>query len=229
MAKPLTEQTWRSSSEPRKLLDYVSASCQTTERKPRLWAAACVRFRAWHLLQDIRSRDAIYASEQFAEGLVDGDSLRKIESVAVMVLDSTEGAFQVAATAAAWAASVGQRHLTPTKDAVRVAHIFTDLIARAIAVEGRGAINRSVLGIEKGIQADLLRHIFGNPWRPLVSPAHWSMTIIKLAEAQYEGEDCSMALHDALLEVGKNDFAEHFRESFHPRGCAWLDAILGKS
>jgi hypothetical protein len=82
---------------------------------------------------------------------------------------------------------------------------------------------------EAKTQATLLRHIVGNPWRPLICPAQWSTTIIKLAEALYSGEDCSMALHDALLECGQDTIAKHFRESFHPKGCAWLDVIQGKS
>jgi len=36
-------------------------------------------------------------------------------------------------------------------------------------------------------------------------------------------------LTDALLEAGQDELAAHFRESSsHPKGCAWLDAILGK-
>jgi hypothetical protein len=82
---------------------------------------------------------------------------------------------------------------------------------------------------EAAAHADLFRHIVGNPWRLLAFPAHWPATIVELAEAMYGGEDCSAALHDALLEEGHNEFAQHFREPFHPKGCAWLDAILGKS
>jgi hypothetical protein len=81
---------------------------------------------------------------------------------------------------------------------------------------------------ELAAQANLLRHIIGNPWRPLIFPAQWLATVVKLAEAIYSGEDCSMALHDAFLECGQDSFAEHFRESFHPKGCAWVDMILNK-
>ena len=37
-----------------------------------------------------------------------------------------------------------------------------------------------------------------------------------------------MAIHDALLEEGQIDFAAHFREEYHPKGCAWVYAILGR-
>jgi len=45
----------------------------------------------------------------------------------------------------------------------------------------------------------------------------------------YDGTDAAFALRDAWLEAGVVKFAEHFRDAAHPKGCAWLDAILGKS
>ena len=44
----------------------------------------------------------------------------------------------------------------------------------------------------------------------------------------YAGEDCAFALHDALLEDGKPGLARHFMTPEHPRGCKYLDLILGK-
>jgi hypothetical protein len=63
----------------------------------------------------------------------------------------------------------------------------------------------------------------------LVVPALVPSSVIGLAKAMYSGEDCSFALHDALLEADLPEFAGHFREANHPKGCAWLDALLGKS
>lgn len=83
--------------------------------------------------------------------------------------------------------------------------------------------------VEHAAQADLLRHIMGNPYRPLAFPAHWPEPVVRLAEGVYAGDTCAFALHDALLDGGFADLAEHFLESFHPKGCAWLDAIMGKS
>jgi hypothetical protein len=45
----------------------------------------------------------------------------------------------------------------------------------------------------------------------------------------YAGEACHFALHDALLEAGHPELAEHFREEKdHPKGCWVVDLIVGK-
>jgi hypothetical protein len=72
------------------------------------------------------------------------------------------------------------------------------------------------------------RHISGNPYRPYRAPAHWPRTVVQLAEALHNGQDCGFALHDALLEAGHTELAEHFRqEQSHPKGCWIVDMILG--
>jgi hypothetical protein len=63
----------------------------------------------------------------------------------------------------------------------------------------------------------------------LGSKHHRSSTVTQLAESLYAGEDCAFALHDALLEAGHAELAQHFREEkWHPKGCWALDLILGK-
>jgi len=82
----------------------------------------------------------------------------------------------------------------------------------------------------RGAFAQLLRHVIGNPFRPHpASPSSWPSPVVKLAEAMYAGEDCSFALHDALLEAGHPELAEHFaKEHWHPKGCWVVDMILGR-
>jgi hypothetical protein len=91
------------------------------------------------------------------------------------------------------------------------------------------AARKSALRIEERKQAALLRHIIGNPFAPLPSKHGLPAVVTQLADALYQGSDCAYALHDALLEAGHPELARHFREeAWHPKGCAWLDAILGK-
>jgi hypothetical protein len=78
-------------------------------------------------------------------------------------------------------------------------------------------------------QAVLLRHIIGNPFEPILLTAHFPETVGQLAQTLYQGEACHFALHDALLDAGHGELAEHFREPYHPKGCWAVDLILGKS
>lgn len=78
-------------------------------------------------------------------------------------------------------------------------------------------------------QCDLLRHFIGNPFCSCPQLTQWPLIVFELAEALYDGEDCAFALHDALLEAGHAELAQHFRdEKWHPKGCWALDLILGK-
>jgi hypothetical protein len=46
----------------------------------------------------------------------------------------------------------------------------------------------------------------------------------------YDGADVRLVLHDALLDAGHAELAEHFaKEEWHPKGCWATDAILGKT
>ncbi len=92
------------------------------------------------------------------------------------------------------------------------------------------AARKNALRVEERKQAALLRHIIGNPFAPLSSPRRLPRVVTQLADALYRGSNCTYALHDALLDAGSSELAAHFREAgaWHPRGCAWLDAIIGR-
>jgi hypothetical protein len=105
--------------------------------------------------------------------------------------------------------------------------------AEHAAREAVSAIERTVGWLErrekeKVAQAELMRQIFGNPFRPYPAPPSWSAPVVKLAEALYAGEDCAFALRDALLEAGHPELAEHFRDKDYQKGCWALDLLLGK-
>jgi hypothetical protein len=77
--------------------------------------------------------------------------------------------------------------------------------------------------------AALLRHILGNPFRIHLRPAHLAPVVMQLAESLYNGADCCFALHDALLEAGHPDLAEHFMQATsHPKGCWVVDLLRGE-
>jgi hypothetical protein len=83
-------------------------------------------------------------------------------------------------------------------------------------------------------QADLLRELIGNPFRPVaLGPAQRTPTVASLAAAIYEESafDRLPILADALEDAGCADRAllDHLRGGGpHVRGCWALDLILGK-
>lgn len=79
-------------------------------------------------------------------------------------------------------------------------------------------------------QARVVRHMFGIPFKPYPAPESWPSTVVELAQALYDGHDNRLILADALEECGHQELAQHFRvETWHPKGCWAMDAILGKA
>jgi hypothetical protein len=188
--------------------------------------------RVADFLVDPRSCDALEVAEQYADGLVDNKQLAKAEAdataAAQLTFDFRSSALDTAlpanraATDAAWAVcGVVRGHLSvATEFAVRAAAASIDNGADATwAVKTLGA----------DTQVKLIRHVIGNPFGAYQAPTSWPTTVVTLAEALYRGADAGFALHDALLEAGQPELAEHFQtETRHPKGCWALDVILQK-
>jgi len=87
--------------------------------------------------------------------------------------------------------------------------------------------------VARAPQSDMLREVFGNPFRaPLTPDADWlTSDVVSLAEAIYDEQafDRMPVLGDALEEAGctEADILAHCREpGEHLRGCWVLDTIL---
>ncbi len=85
--------------------------------------------------------------------------------------------------------------------------------------------------------ADLLRDVFGNPFRPVAIPPawlHWNNgTVPRLAQAIYDERRYQNLpiLADALQDAGCTDetiLAHCHSPTSHVRGCWVIDALLGK-
>jgi hypothetical protein len=81
----------------------------------------------------------------------------------------------------------------------------------------------------------LLRDIFGNPFRPVAfDPAWRTSTVVALAQQMYDSRDFGLMpiLGDALQDAGCDsaDILDHCRgDGPHVRGCWVVDLVLGKS
>ncbi|MFL5341777.1 MAG: hypothetical protein ACJ8F7_16655 [Gemmataceae bacterium] len=147
-------------------------------------------------------------------------------------------------------------HLAGT-DTLRVAEAAAEgVVALAGAYDARGAIACAFCCVEaigalsgswniEGIrerellaQAQLVREVFGNPFRPVAIDPDWLTwrdgTAVKLAQTIYDDKrfDIMPILADALHEAGctNDEILKHCTEpGEHVRGCWVVDLILGKS
>jgi hypothetical protein len=166
-----------------------------------------------HLIPDSRNRRVIEQAERFADHLASRKEL-----------------------AASRAAAPGTSSDDGKSTSLARAVIYCAAPKSMQAVYGT-LNNLEVLAVRSGCGEDenralanLFREIAGNPYRRPAVQAHWPATVMQLAEALYAGNDCAFALHDALLEAGLTEFAEHFQMPghWHPKGCWAVDMILGK-
>jgi hypothetical protein len=181
-----------------------------SDRKLRLFACACCR-RMWHLLTDKRSRKAVEVAEGYADELTSREELDAMRGAAGDAWRDTVPAAARIAACHALEATVRN----PAKGAARIA-----------ARDPAGAV-----------QTDLLRDLFGNPFRLVALDPSWlgwnGSTVVRLAQAIYEDRafDRLPILGDALEEAGctDQDILAHCRgQGEHVRGCWVLDLVLGR-
>src|SRR5262245_14408171 len=99
----MTEAEWLNCTDPGAMLNCLRESGRASERKLRLFAAACVR-RVWDQLAGARSRHAVETSERYADGVAGKTALADAERAAWEAVGVAEGDAWVAAKAAAWTA-----------------------------------------------------------------------------------------------------------------------------
>jgi hypothetical protein len=110
-----------------------------------------------------------------------------------------------------------------------------DSLVRNIIGQLPSTSDRSAASEERACQSELLRDIFGNPFRAeSVDPAWLNRTVVNLAQGIYEehGFDRLPILADALEEAGcvSQEVLQHCRnQGEHVRGCWVVDLILGKA
>ena len=220
----MTESDWLTCTEPEMMLRHVRS--RLSERKLRLFACACCRR---DMPTHPESRRALEVAERFAEGQASRSDLAQAWLAA--------SPKPVRFTAGGLAARDAARH-TVDRTALVVAVLDAAMevayrSAWTAAGDRTGGERLSAWdtgrAAERQAQADLIREIVGNPFRRIALPAQWPETVVSLAAAMYAGEKCAFALHDALLEAGCGELAEHFLQGQHPRGCWAMDVMLGKS
>jgi hypothetical protein len=249
----MDEQEWLAGPDPDKMLHYLQTSA--SERKLRLFAVACCR-RIWHLMSDERSRQAVEVTERHIEGRASDDEWKTASAAARRAWGDTSALFSPELY------GLPEKRLTPEEFAkVGVLHSTTSAshalgfdavhaipghwgraMAHNVVRETARAVHEDYPRSPEGpFQAELLRDIIGNPFRPVaIDHALRTPAVLALATAAHDNRilpagtldpERLAVLADALEESGCDnpDILGHLRgPGPHVRGCHVLDLLLNK-
>jgi hypothetical protein len=212
----MTEAEWLSGTDPFVMLEHLVRSGLGSERKLRLYAAACCRDR-WDMLNEV-GRAAVDLGERFADGEVAEETLQDAyRNVLADLADSDEQSMSEAVYGV-----VAVAYLEP-----HAPYSFRR-VSRAFRCFSNSDYSP-------------LCDVFGNPFRPTPNRDVLSPTVVTLAQAAYEDRALPngrlmgasfLVLADALEEAGCRDslVLRHLRQAlWHYRGCWVMDWILGRS
>jgi hypothetical protein len=174
------------------------------------------------LLRGDWALDCLAAVEEYADGVIGRSGLRERRVVAGPAPPNLSHP-----PTQALAAAAHELRLDPGE----VAGLAADSVADTQAPMGSWQAVRSA---EQGAQADLVRDMFGNPFRPTTFNPDWlTSNVVSLARGVYEERavDRFPLLMDALMDAGcaSNEVLEHCRgPNTHVRGCWLIDLLLAK-
>jgi hypothetical protein len=221
----MTEQEWLACNDPHPMLAFLRG--KASDRKLRLFAVACHR-RIWHLVSDqADGRKTLEFAERFADGLATTNELHgrawgKPGSAFSVVLykawEAAENSLQFGAgivKEAVLRMDDPEKH-KKWKDAFHAAWDNNSLgeamrIADAAMPGEWVAKGRSAWTEERAGQCQVIRDIFGNPFRPVALDPAWLAwndgAVRKMAQAVYEDRafDGLPLLADALEDAGCTD------------------------
>jgi hypothetical protein len=246
----MTEAEWHAAEEPHEMLTFLDNRIFETEgevesedaaewwagRKLRLWAVACCR-RIERLLTDKRSRAGLDALERYVDGKRGEKAFRTaIDKAARVTWEYSANAPGCECNAATAACSAMQDIQDEFTDAREAAGWVVDAVAAEVPDEqARAEDYAAIRAAEERAQAELVREVFGNPFRPVaLAPAWLTSDVRALARAIYAERawDRMPILADALQEAGceNEDVLAHCRSATapHVRGCWVVDLLLGK-
>ncbi len=197
-------------------------------RKLRLFACGCCRL-IWSHLSDARLKAAVAAAERFADGSGTATELEAVGTAAHNTIARNSRGF-------------GE------DDPDAQLHTAIEMVTSATAAKPLSAALGMTMfpfplagyrGQPKEanrLMCDLLRDIFGNPFRPVTFTPSWRTdTAVSLARIMYESREFSAmpVLADALQDAGCDnaDVLEHCRDvnQSHVRGCWVVDLVLDRA
>ena len=208
----MTEAEWLTTDRAPGMLTRVGSF---SFRKHFLYGCACCRW-VWAELAPQR-RAAVELLEGYADGTVPLDAVQQARDAA--------------------------RSVPLIEGEDRYSEMLVDRALRLVSHSATQTLESSLVYLfvnntpaEQKAQADWMRCIFGNPFRPVTFYPEWRTdTAVSLARTMYESRDFSAMpiLADALQDAGcdNDDVLAHCRDTarVHVRGCWVVDRVLDKA
>jgi hypothetical protein len=216
----MTEAEWLSCDDPWHLLHLVE-HLGPSERKTRLFCAAVCR-RFWDYLPEA-SQAILLESEMLADGLVPRPP------------DDMELCQRANAVVAPFDRQYPTKKFPNTT--VRTQRDAAAAVCYAVIPDLFGAVSYfwELKPAERAIHLQIIRDIFGNPFRAAVADPSWlAPGVVELAQTIYDERAFNQLLELAVALEGVGchdaDVLAHCRHRGpHVRGCWIVDLILGKS
>jgi hypothetical protein len=194
-----------------------------TRRVGSLFAVACVR-----MTPQAAEHALLFPTADVVERAADEGDWREVDRLHDQASTHCEAAVAAAGLNSAphnWAVAT-LRLTTPDIKQVSV-HVPIYLLGALERLQAVGDIHR--------VYVNVLRDVFGNPFRPATFSPDWCTdTAVSLAQQMYDSRDFSAMpiLADALQDAGcdNDDILSHCRDvnAPHVRGCWVVDLVLGK-
>jgi hypothetical protein len=240
----MTEQEWLAYEDPTPMLELLRE--QSSDRKSRLFGCACLR-HLWSFFDPEYEGDQagelhrwIEVAEGYADGQIDFMQRRVTYEAAVRKVRSWhERCFGWEQLHSLWSAVRGVLSSQVKFTISGAAHQVVEVAAFSAWMKGypddqeqREQAERQKVQL---LQAQLLRDVVGNPFRPVnVEPAWLPSNVTSLAHTIYDDRafERMPILADALEDAGCDnaDILNHCRQpGEHVRGCWVVDLVLGKS
>ena len=227
----MNEEEWLTAAEPWEMLTFVRSA---SGRKLRLFTCACCRQVLNSFVPPLVLR-AVGAAEAFADGGITAATLAEVNKAVGRALagatdyaDLGTGYLRHLSDAVEGACEPGDEARAAGKAALAAARAAGDVPWPATGEFHRGWPD------ELAAQAEVLRELFGNPFRKVEFDPTWRTSdVIALARSIYDRRAFAAMpiLADALQEAGCDDeeMLAHCRDAnqVHVRGCWVVDLVLG--
>ncbi|MDB5306908.1 MAG: hypothetical protein JWO38_1110 [Gemmataceae bacterium] len=229
----MTEAEWPAWEYPTPMLGFLRG--KASDRKLRLFGVACCR-RIRPLLTDNSMQAAVEGAEQYADGRVGQDEFEnaaaEVEAIGNGLRHQCFAELNNSGRCHAVVGETGQL-INPVQATEFVAYRKPE--PELVASSAAQGVSPDTQTEDRSAQYELVRCVFGNPYRPVSTDRSWlSTTVLSLARQMYESRDFSPMpiLADALQDAGcdDDDVLSHCRgPGPHVRGCWVVDLVLGKT